>query len=135
MTCAFPLQEKLYESEFRTTRECSSFCTSKFISLYWLLIFTCFNTYTKILPKFTMTQKVYCYVGVLWTPIPFGIRNGIIWTPAIDHIFYIIDLIKVSMLWIGHIHLYTWVHWEIIKIRAIQEEIWKPPSSIFENPK
>ena len=58
--------------------------------LYWLLIFTSFDTpnavhisdvqytYTNNLQKFTMEQTMP--LNVLSTPIPFGIRNGIIWT-------------------------------------------------------
>ena len=35
------------------------------------------------MPKFTMTQKcTFMPLNVLSTPIPFGIRNGIIWTLA-----------------------------------------------------
>ena len=60
--------------------------------LYWLLISTSIDTpyavhisdvqytYTNNLPKFTMTQIMP--QNVLLTPIPFGIRNGIIWTPV-----------------------------------------------------
>ena len=69
--------------------------------LYWFLISTSIYTpyavhisdvqytYTNNLPKFTMTQIMP--QNVLLTPIPFGIRNGIIWTPALKS-FSIFDI-------------------------------------------
>ena len=44
--------------------------------LYWLLIFTNVHAHKKTCKKLTMP------LNFLRTPIPFGIRNGIIWIPA-----------------------------------------------------
>ena len=72
-----------------TARECFFLYIIIYL-LYWLLIFTSFDTpnavhisdvqytYTNNLQKFTMEQIMP--LNVLSTPIPFGIRNGIIWT-------------------------------------------------------